>query len=55
MSNQIPHQGRIQDFKLGGGGLLKEMALNGGGHKIFWGISFEKSGFYTKKSYFPQF
>ena len=35
-------QGRIQDFKLRGGG---------GRHEIFWGISCEKSCFYAKKSY----
>ena len=39
-------QGRIQDFKLGGGA-LKKIARN-----IFWGISSEKSRFYAKKIIF---
>ena len=45
------HQGRIQDFKLGGGA-LKKIAPSGGRHEHFWGISCEKSRFYAKKSYF---
>jgi hypothetical protein len=45
-------QGRIQDFKLGGGGVLKKIAPCGGGRENFWGISCEKSRFYAKKSYF---
>jgi hypothetical protein len=48
-------QGRIQDFKLGGGGALKKIALSGGRREHFWGISCEKSRFYAKKSYFFQF
>jgi hypothetical protein len=44
-------QGRIQDFKLGGGGALKNIAARGGS---IWGISCEKSRFYAKKSYFFQ-
>jgi hypothetical protein len=47
-------QGRIQDFKLGGGA-LKKIAPNGGRREKFWGISCEKSRFYAKKSYFFQF
>jgi hypothetical protein len=47
-------QGRIQDFKLGGGGALKKIAPSGGRREKFWGISCEKSRFYTKKSYFFQ-
>ena len=47
-------QGRIQDFKLGGGA-LKKIAPSGGRRENFWGISCEKSRFYTKKSYFFQF
>jgi hypothetical protein len=43
-------QGRIQDFKLGG--VLKIIAPSGGRRENFWGISCEKSRFYTKKSYF---
>ena len=39
-------QGRIQDFKLGGG-VLKQIAPRG--------ISCEKSRFYAKKSYFSNF
>jgi hypothetical protein len=46
-------QGRIQDFKLGGGA-LKKIASSGGRREHFWGISCEKSGFYDKKSYFFQ-
>ena len=48
-------QGRIQDFKLGGGAHLKKIAPSGGGRKHFGGISCEKSRFYAKKSYFFQF
>jgi hypothetical protein len=33
-------QGRIQDFKLGGGA-LKKIAPSGGRGEIFWGLSFE--------------
>jgi hypothetical protein len=48
-------QGRIQDFKLGGGGAaLKKIAPSGGRRIIFWGILCEKSRFYTKKSSFFQ-
>ena len=46
-------QGRIQDFKLGGGA-LKKIAPSGGRREKFWGISCEKSRFYDKKSYFFQ-
>jgi hypothetical protein len=50
------HQGRIQDFKLGGGGgTLKKIAPGGGGRENIWGIWCEKSRFYAKKSYFFQF
>ena len=45
-------QGRIQDFKLGGGGALKKIAPSGGRREQFWGISCEKSRFYAKNSYF---
>ena len=49
-------QGRIQDFKLGGGGgALKKIAPSGGRCENVWGISSEKSRFYAKKSYFFQF
>ena len=47
-------QGRIQDFKLGGGA-LKKIAPTGGRRENIWGISCEKSRFYDKKSYFFQF
>ena len=46
-------QGRIQDFKLGGGALRK-IAPSGGRRENVWGISCEKSRFYAKKSYFSQ-
>ena len=54
----ILHQGRIQDFKLGGGGgggALKKIAPSGGRRENFWGISCEKSRFYSKQSYIFQF
>ena len=56
MLTSIDNQGRIQDFKLGGGGAhLKKIAPSGGRHENFWGVSCEKSRFYAKKSYFFQF
>ena len=48
------YQGRIQDFKLGGGA-LKKIAPNGRRRENFWGISCEKSRFDAKESYFFQF
>jgi hypothetical protein len=49
-------QGRIQNFKLGGGGgAVKKIAPIGGRREHFWGISCEKSRFYATKSYFFQF
>jgi len=45
------HQGRIQDFKLGGGA-LKKIAPSGGRRENFLGISCEKSRFYAKKIIF---
>ena len=48
-------QGRIQDFKLwggGGGGALNKIAPSGGRRELFWGISCEKSRFYAKKIIF---
>jgi hypothetical protein len=51
--SSVSYQGRIQDFKLGGGGVaLKKIAPSGGRREHFWGISYEKSRFYAKKSYF---
>ena len=44
-------QGRIQDFRLGGGA-LKKIAPSGGRHENIWGISCEKSRFYAKKIIF---
>jgi hypothetical protein len=49
------NQGRIQDFKLGGGGALKKIAPSGGRRENFLGIACEKSRFYANKSYFFQF
>ena len=46
-------QGRIQDFKLEGGGALKKIAPSGGRRENFRGITCEKSRFYAKKSFFP--
>ena len=48
-------QGRIEDFKLGGGAHLKKIAPSGGRRENFWGISCEKSRFYAKKYFFFQF
>jgi hypothetical protein len=48
---QGAEQGRIQEFKLGGGGALKKIAPSGERRENFWGISCEKSRFYAKKSY----
>ena len=45
-------RGRIQDFKLGGGGALEKNAPSGGRHEHFWGISCEKSRFYAQKIIF---
>ena len=45
-------QGRIHDFKLGGGGALKKIAPGGGRGENWWGISCEKSRFYAKKIIF---
>ena len=42
-------QGRIEDFKLGGGA---QSAPSGERRENCWGISCEKSRFYAKKSYF---
>ena len=53
-SYKCNYQGRIQDFKLGGGA-LKKIAPSGGRRENFWGISCEKSRFYAKKSYFSNF
>jgi hypothetical protein len=47
----ILYQGRIQDFKLGGGA-VKKIAPSGGRREHFWGISCEKSRFYAKKIIF---
>ena len=47
-------QGRIQDFKLGGGA-LKKIAPSGGRRENCWGIPCEKSRFYATKSYFSNF
>ena len=47
-------QGRIQDFKLGGGAHLKKIAPSGGRRENILGITCEKSRFYAKKSYFFQ-
>ena len=46
-------QGRIQDFKLGGGGALKKIAPSGGRHENVWGISCENHDFTPKNLFFP--
>ena len=48
-------QGRIQDFKLGGGGALNKIKPSGGRREDCWDISCEKSRFYAKKSFFSNF
>ena len=49
-------QGRIQDFKLGGGGgALKKIAPSGGRRENVWGISCQKSRFYAKNHIFSNF
>ena len=50
--NYCGTQGRIQDFKLGGGGALKKIAPSGGRCENLLGISCEKSRFYAKKIIF---
>jgi hypothetical protein len=45
-------QGRVQDFKLGGGGAIKKIAPSWGRREHIWGISCEKSRFYAKKIIF---
>ena len=45
-------QGRIQDFKLGGGGALKKIAPSGGRREKFWGISCEKNTILRQKIIF---
>ena len=46
------NQGRIQDFKLGGGGAFKIMALSRARREHFWGISCEKITILRKKIVF---
>jgi hypothetical protein len=46
-------QGRMQDFKLGGGA-LKKIAPSGGRRENVWGISCEKSRFLRQKIIFFQ-
>ena len=43
MEKREVRQGRIEDFKLGGG-TLKKIAQSGGRRENVWGISCEKSG-----------
>jgi hypothetical protein len=43
----------IQDLLLGGGAHIKKIAPSGGRREHFWGISYEKSRFYAKKSWGP--
>jgi hypothetical protein len=48
---ELREQGRIQDFKLGGGA-LKKIAPSRGRRENFGGISCEKSRFYAKNHIF---
>ena len=50
LSDDYCVQGMIQNFKLGGA--LRTIALSGASRENFGGISFEKSRFYAKISYF---
>ena len=49
------YPGADPGFQVRGGGALKKTVPSGGRHANFWGISYEKSRFYVKKSYFFQF
>ena len=51
MKLTVIEQVRVQDFKLGVGA-LKKIKPRGGRHKLFSGISCEKSRFYAKKILF---
>jgi hypothetical protein len=51
--NSFPHAGADPGFQVRGGA-LKKIAPSGGRREHFWGISCEKSRFYTKKSYLFQ-
>ena len=47
--------GADPEFQVRGGGALKKIVPSRGRRENCWGISCEKSQFYTKKSYFLQF
>ena len=49
------YQGRIQDFKLGGGALLNKLRRAEESAKIFEVFRVKNHDFTTKKSYFFQF
>ena len=51
---QITYAGADPGFQVRGGA-LKKIVPSGGKREHFWGISFEKSRFYAKKSYFFRF
>jgi hypothetical protein len=51
----ILYQGRIQDFKLGGGAQLRKLRRAEGGAKIFGVFRVKNHDFTPKKSYFFQF
>ena len=44
----MPHTGADPGIQVKGGGLLKKIVPSGGRRKNCWGISCEKSRFYTK-------
>jgi hypothetical protein len=48
-------QGRIQDFKLGGGGALKRIALSGGRREIFGVFRVKYHDFTPKNQFFSNF
>ena len=54
MSVHWPFSGPDPGFQFRGG-VLKKIAPSGGRHENFWGISYEKSPFYAKKSYLLEF
>ena len=51
MTTLVTIQGRIQDFKLGGGAHLKKLSRAEGG-TIFWGVFRVKNHDFTPKNHF---
>jgi hypothetical protein len=55
LPDKDPYQGRIQDFKLGGGVHYKKMRRAQGGANIFGVFRVKNHDLTPKKSYFFQF